>query len=156
MNYSDKTYKTFYLHETKTRTRNQTLESKRVTTMSRFDLGVYHLQNYGLWIVNICQRTRRNQFFSNFHCLHQTSNACLSTLTSRRRIALIRRCYYLVLTSVQLKNSSVYGHIQFTAICLKRMILLQSYTSNSKVLTLQRIGGRNLIQSVVYLTLVYN
>lgn len=140
MNYSDKTYKTFYLHETKTRTRNQTLESKRVTTMSRFDLGVYHLQNYGLWIVNICQRTRRNQFFSNFHCLHQTSNACLSTLTSRRRI-------YCFNTKVLLfgidfcavkKFQRIWTYIVHCNLLKKNDFVTIVY---SKVLTLQRIGG---------------
>lgn len=110
--------------------------------MSRFDLGVYHLQNYGLWIVKICQRTRRNEFFFNFHCLHQTSKACLqlSSWTSRRS----DNCYntMVLLFGIDycaVKKNPAYMDIQFTAICLKGMILIRSYNSN--VLTLQRIGG---------------
>lgn len=133
------------------------VQSRRVTTtcMSRSDLGVKPSTN--LWVVDRQGRSKYTpELVLQFQCVHQTSKACLqlSLWTIRRRIYIyyIQWWYYLVLTNVQFKVSRVYGHKQFTAICLNGMILIHS-SSKSKVSTLQ-IGGIQF-QSMVYSTLVF-
>lgn len=132
------------------------VESKRVTTMSRFDLGVK--PSTKLWVVDRQDMSTYTQelVFLQFHCLHQTSKACLqlSSWTSRRRIYC---CYTMVLLfGIDYYAVKSFQRIwTYTVHCnlLTAMILRRSF-SNSKVSTLQTGGIQ--FQSMVYLTLVYN